>query len=121
MWTCFSIGGSGKISDRICMGSNNLGSSFGSCVGTWGDPPIKLSRFLEGRSSMGKETCHKAIPFASTLPKDNGFFALIRSVRTLIFFVFGISTAKVRLGASPRRKQLRTVEEEDEAQVLVEG
>jgi hypothetical protein len=109
MWTCFLIGGTRKISDRIRMG---MGASFSNCVGTWGDPPtttrrLKLSRFLEGRSSMGKETCHKAISFTLTLPKDDGFFALIRSLRTLIFFVFGISTAKVRLGASPRRKQLR--------------
>ena len=56
---------------------------------------------------MGKETCHRSIFFISTLPKDDGFLSLIRSLRMLTFSVFGILTVKVRSGSSLRRKQLR--------------
>ena len=55
---------------------------------------------------MGKEICQRLMFFASMLPKDDGFFSLIRSLRMLTFLFFGVSTVNIRLGSSPTTKQL---------------
>lgn len=55
---------------------------------------------------MGNETFHMSIFLASMLPRDDGFSSLINFLRILTFSVFRILTVKVRLGSSPRIKQL---------------
>ena len=96
-WRCssFTIPSSSSKID-IFLIANNFGWESG----------LKFRIFVL-RLSIEKSTFQRSRSEASTSFSRELFFSLIRSLRMLMFLVFGISIVNIRSGSSPRTKQLR--------------